>query len=97
MKAQTPKQVLQAVLWMYENSLDWIQGSFRTYNDLGKIKGACLVSAVFLVEADSEFLFEAGDLLRRDAIIKYGVITWNDEPGRTKEHVISLLKRVIKS
>ncbi|HEY5268185.1 MAG TPA: hypothetical protein VII94_03545 [Candidatus Saccharimonadales bacterium] len=102
MKAKTAKQVLQAMLWMYENTLGWTQGFSLTdknnrpisIHDPGKlVANACLSGALQLVECDC-----CTHMSARQAIfieIMEFIPTWNDYPGRKKSEVTKLLKKVI--
>lgn len=104
-KAKTAKEVLQAVLWMYESGkLGWIQrDSYQRVTGehtssiipSAEVKAACLAGAIELVERDNNMCYWNA----RSALMQKtgrAIITFNDNSSTTKDDVIKLLKETIE-
>jgi hypothetical protein len=102
MKAKTIKQVLEAILWMYENTLEWTQrAAWRNkkgavvYGLNSDIHSACLLGAIILVKKEDVLGSSVSSYL--NGLVNDTVASWNDRDGRTKQEVIALLKKAINS
>ena len=106
-KAKTIKEFLKAMLWMYENTLEWTQGS-KFKNKKSEIilditketpHSACLVGCACLVDIDydSDLRNNVYSKIRSHLNLPFGGIpAWNDSNKTKKEDVIRLLKNLIK-
>jgi hypothetical protein len=107
-KAATIKEVLIATRWILEN-VGWCQRALFK-NKAGEpifngrhpsdIDSACLLGAVWLVESDVDFLKnKTMEFIITELNIQYDTMSmssWNDDPKRTKNQVLSFLDKIIK-
>src|SRR5258708_23380462 len=97
------KEVLTAVLWMYQNGLRWCQNyswlDTNGYPLIGfpnRVCDACITGAICLVNVSSVLVQERAELhIRRTGGLD-DIPSWNDSRGRTKADIIRLLKKAIK-
>lgn len=101
MRAKTVKETLKAMLWMYENTLEWTQKSTwrnilgePVYNLGVDIHSACLYGNLSLVDTDAGINMKTQDALR--SLTGHSLVLWNDSSLRSKKDVIDLLKKLIK-
>ncbi|HEY5268184.1 MAG TPA: hypothetical protein VII94_03540 [Candidatus Saccharimonadales bacterium] len=107
MKATSVKEVLTAMLWIYENKLEHTTGasyrdSFGNYvnqaspDNIDKIKSCCIAGCVWLVETDRPILTDTYQAIRRH-LGTTSCTEWNDNPANKvdKKKVILLLKEII--
>ena len=109
MKARTVKEGLIAIKWILENK-GWHQGTcFRdakghpinrsvkeTNDNLHNIASCCLFGAHCLVEYDDHTLPNKVLNALQHSDTNYSMSLFNDEIGRTKDEVITLLDKVIR-
>jgi hypothetical protein len=107
MKAKTVKEVLVAARWILSH-YKWVQHSHTQYGytdegrlDPNKPIGFCLIGAMDAVEIpneqfDLEPLRNEAFRLLRNVIMGAGLASWNDQRGRTKKQVLSLLDQAIE-
>ena len=102
MEAKTVKETLIAARWILEN-VGWGTEYFAETEsgeplNLGEVKPkivcACAIGAIYLVEADDIFKWEAETLLSKE-VGEY-IPTWNDAPGRTKKEVLTAFDKAIE-
>src|ERR1700674_1976670 len=105
-QAKTAKEVLQAMEWIVSN-IGWTQGTmYRNRNGEGispnqiqemGLSSVCLYGAFRLVEADLVLRREAQAIFWQSNFLPNGsamdFVRFNDAPGRTKEEVISALRK----
>lgn len=117
--AKTGKEVLKAMLWLYENRLDHLKcwffagkndrsgrfqisffhmmdacnGKHTTIDVANKLDSACLSGCLALIRTNDSTRKYARDLLIHE--IGDSIPDWNDDPIRTKQDVIDLLRKLI--
>lgn len=95
------KEYFTAMLYMYENNIDWCQhGTIipYDYDNVSEIESACLIGCSSLVLVEDEPIENKALKDKAYKVMKseIGLVSyWNDTPGRTKEDVIAFLKSMI--
>ncbi len=109
MKATSVKEVLTAMLWIYQNKLEHTVGAYyrdskgnycnsASEDNIDEIKSCCLGGCVELVEADRPIKSETYKTIG-EHVGASSITEWNDNPANKvdKPKVIGLLKEIIKT
>src|SRR5215472_16812630 len=102
--AKSTKEVLVAAKWMLEN-VGWTQRKFArnkmgnscALDDYEQVACYCAAGAIFAVKSESEIFINQARIALRGAMDAGSLVTWNDEPGRTREQVLEAFQKAIDS
>ena|ERR1700722_11483871 len=102
MKKLTVKDILIEGKSRLEN-VGWCQGHdviFKYNSDPPEIIGYCANGCINMINVDSKLLIKARNIISQIIFIAHncdGIALWNDEKQRTKEEVLDVFDRAIKS
>lgn len=95
--ARTSTQVLKAARWLIDN-IGWCQNQYQTTDDKGKPIAFCAWGAVGAVEIDGDWRLIDRAMQRLHKAAPHGnVVSFNDRKSTTKEKVLKVFDRALKS
>lgn len=94
-RAKNTTEVLTAAKWLLEN-VGWSQGDYVKYNPSNKPISFCSIGAIQTVEVDSSNLITSAENFLRSFMPDRSIVSFNDNPVRTKEEVIKYFDKAIK-